>query len=64
MMRTKNIIKLEIIAIIEGNIEMLAVHSICNLENSVPKKISIVFHNRCNYDYHFNIKELVEVFKS
>ena len=33
-------------------------HSICNLKYNVPKEISIVFHNRSNYDYHFIIKEL------
>ena len=40
-----------------------AVHSICNLNYSVSKKISIVFHNGSNYDYHFIIKELAEQFK-
>ena len=32
--------------------------SICNLKNSVPKKISIVYHNGFNYDYHFTTKEV------
>ena len=60
----KNIVKLEIIVIIQGNIEMLRiVHSICNLNYSVPKKIPIVFHNGSNYDYHIVIKELAEKFK-
>ena len=40
-----------------------AVHSICNLKYSVPKKIPVVFHNGSNYDYHFIIKELAEEFK-
>ena len=40
-----------------------AVYSICNLKYSVPKKVSIVFHNGSNYDYHFIIKELAEEFK-
>ena len=40
-----------------------ASHSICNLKYSVPKKISIVFHNGSNYDYHFIIIELAEEFK-
>ena len=40
-----------------------AVHSICNLKYSVPKKIHIVFHNGSNYDYHFIIKEFAEEFK-
>ena len=37
-------------------------HGICNLKDSVPKKISIVFHNGSNYDYCFIIKELAEEF--
>ena len=40
-----------------------AAHSICNLKNSVPKKILIVFHNGSNYDYDFIIKKLAEEFK-
>ena len=40
-----------------------AVHSICNLKYSVPKKILIVFYNGSNYDYHFIIKELAEELK-
>ena len=39
------------------------VHSIGNLKYSVPKEISIVFHNGSNYDYHIVIKELAEKFK-
>ena len=39
-----------------------ASHNIFNLKHSVPKKISIVFHNGSNYDYHFIIKELAEEF--
>ena len=35
-------------------------HSICNLKYSVPKRITIVFHNGYNYDYHFIINELAE----
>ena len=34
--------------------------SICNLEYSILKQISIIFHHECNYDYYFIIKELVE----
>ena len=37
--------------------------SICNLEYSVPKRISLVFHNGSNYNYHYIIKELAEEFK-
>ena len=29
-------------------------HSICNLKYSVPKKISIAFHNGSNYDYYLS----------
>ena len=39
-----------------------AAHSICNLKYSVPKRIAIVFNNGSDYDYHFIIKELAEVF--
>ena len=35
-----------------------AVNSICNLKQSVPKKVTTVFHNGSNYDYHFIIKEV------
>ena len=28
-----------------------AAHNICNLKDSVPKEIPIVFHNGSNYDY-------------
>ena len=40
-----------------------AVHSICDLKYSVPKKSPIVFHNGPNYDHHFIKKELAEEFK-
>ena len=40
-----------------------AAHSIRNLKYSVPKKISIAFHNGSNYDYHFMAKELAEEFE-
>ena len=29
----------------------------------MPKKNPIAFHNGYNYDYHFNIKDLVEEFE-
>ena len=35
-----------------------AAHSICNSKFNVPNKISVVFDNGSNYDYHFIIKEL------
>ena len=37
-------------------------HSICNLKYSVPKRISVAFHNRSKHDYHFTIKVLAEQF--
>ena len=40
-----------------------AAHSICNLKDSVHKKIPVVFHKGSSYDYHFIIKELAEEFK-
>ena len=41
-----------------------AVHSMCNLKYSVPKRIPIVFHNGSNYDYHFIIKEFKKNLKN
>ena len=41
-----------------------AAHSICNLKQSVPKRISIAFHNGSNHDYRFIIKQLAEEFKT
>ena len=40
-----------------------AAHSICNLKFSVPKKVSMAFHNESYYNYHFIIKELAKKFK-
>ena len=37
-------------------------HNFCNLRYTIPKEISIVFHNGYTYDYHFIIKELVKEF--
>ena len=59
----KNIIKLGTIVIIQVNIEVLHIHSICNLKYSVLKEIPIVCHNRSNCDYHFVIKGLLEKFE-
>ena len=60
-LKDKNIVKLEIIVIIQGNTG--AVDSIYNLKHSVPKNIWIVSHNGSNYDYHFVKKELEEELK-
>ena len=57
----KDIVKLWIIVIKRGNIELL--HITYNLKHSVPKKFFIDFHNNSNYDYDFNIKELLEEFE-
>ena len=38
-------------------------NSRCKLKSSVPKKVSVIFHNGSNYNYYFIIKELVEEFK-
>ena len=35
-----------------------AAHSICNLKYIICEEISIIFHNKSNYDYHFIIKRL------
>ena len=56
----KNIVMIEIIAIIQGNIEVL--HIVC-LKFSLLKKIPIVLNNESNYSYHLIIKELEEQFK-
>ena len=55
--KIKNIVTLEIIVIIQGNIEMLRIvfvilHSF------------IVLHNESNYDYYFIIKELAGEFET
>ena len=39
----------------------VAAHSMYNLKYNIPKYISVVFHNRSNYDYHFVLKELQSV---
>ena len=38
-------------------------HSIWNLKFNVPNEIPLVFHNDSNYDYHFIIKKLWNVFQ-
>ena len=46
--KIKNIIKLEIVVIIQGNIKVLRIKK-CG----VPKKIPLAFHNRSNCDHFF-----------
>ena len=45
------------------NIDIVYGHSICNLKDNIPKKFTIIFHNRFNYDYYFIVKELSEEFR-
>ena len=60
MWKIRNIVNLEITAIIQGNKDVLriayVIHNIVYL-----KKINI--HNVSNYNYHFIIKKLVEEFE-
>ena len=64
LLKIKNIIKVAIIVIIQVDIKWIyATHSICNLKYSIPKKITTIFHNTSNYDYHVIIKELAEEFE-
>ena len=35
-------------------------YNICNLKYSIPKEITIIFHNGSNYDYLFTIKEVAK----
>ena len=51
---------IQIIAIIQGTIEVLR---IVYLKFSLLKKIPIVLNNESNYSYHLIIKELEEQFK-
>ena len=60
--KIKNIVKLQIIVITQGNIDVLRIAYVI-LKYSVPKRTPIIFHNRYNYDYHFVIKELAVEFK-
>ena len=55
----KNILKSEIISIIQVNIEWLQSNT-CNLKYDIAKEITVIFDNGSNYDHHFIIKELAE----
>ena len=37
-----------------------ATHGIFNLKYSIPKEISLIFHNESTYDCHFIMKELAK----
>ena len=37
--------------------------SICNLKYSIPKQITVIFHNGPNYDYYFITEELAEEYE-
>ena len=50
-----------IIISLQVNTDVL--HITCNLRYSVPKEITVIFHDGLNYEYHFNITELAEEFK-
>ena len=58
----KNIVKLEIIVIVQENIEVLHIAYVI-LNIAYLKKIPIAINNESNYDYHFVIKELAEKFE-
>ena len=38
-----------------------APHSISNLKYNVPREVPIFFSNGCNYDYHFIMKEQINL---
>ena len=48
---------------IEANIQANMLHTAYNLKYSIPKEITIIFHNRSNHDYHFITKEIAEDLK-
>ena len=59
--KTKNILTLDVIIIIQGNIEVL--HIAYVISNIVYlKKFPIAFHSGSNYDYHFIIKGIAKDF--
>ena len=41
-----------------------AVHTICHLKYSVPKKMLLVFHKGSKYDYYFIRKKSAQEFKN
>ena len=61
-MKEKNIVKLEIIVILQENTEVLHISYVI-LNIVYLKKVPIYFHNGSNYDYHFIIEDLAEEFK-
>ena len=61
LMNIKTTVMSGIIVIIQGNIGGCSGYLLCKIPDA--KKIPVVFHNGSNYDYHFIIKELAEVFE-
>ena len=55
----KNIVKLEVIVIMQGNIEVLSIAYVI-LNIVCLKTVSLAFQNGTSNDYHFIIKELAE----
>ena len=63
MLKTKNIVELEINVIIQLNTAVLHIlYSICNLQNGAPKEIYVLSHNESINDNHIIIKELEKEF--
>ena len=62
LLKIKNIIKVEIIVIIQMDIKVLHVVYV-TLKYSISKETTLLFHNTSNYDYHFIIKEVAEEFE-
>ena len=59
-LKIKNIVKLEIIVMMQPNIEVI---HICNLKYKTPKEICTIFHNEYKYDFHFIIRDLAKNLK-
>ena len=59
----RNIIKLQIITIIQVYIEVLYIAYIYILKYSTPKEITVICHNGSNYDYNFIMRKLAEEFE-
>ena len=62
MLTIKNIVKTRDHCYYTGECRGAA-HSTCNIKYSIPKKLTVIFHNGINYYYRFVIKELAEEFE-